>query len=152
MLLLFGPLILAGCASHHEQVAMNSGYTSAGASSYVRWWAKMLDRPSARHLYEQALAGDHAALREILHDPRSTHGPADQEGYSSFVLAGAFVVILGDRAFSDFVRAQPPDVQRSVFSGLFYGPFEHSEPTFSHAFPRTSKLRYKFYATHPGNA
>ena len=90
-----------------------------------------------------------AALKEILDDPHNNHGPADQEGDASYVLAGAFIVVLGDTTFSEFVKSQNSDVQRSMFGGLLTGPWQHTETELAHRYPKTNSLRWRLFEAKP---
>lgn len=134
VLLLF---LLSSCASHPPQA--EGKYTPAKAVDYVRYWSVMIDSPGEKDLYERAISGDFASIAELIIDPRDVHGPADGEGDGAFVLAGAFLVILGDLRFSKFVRSRPPEEATQLYEYITYGPYEHSPYTLPERYPRTYK-------------
>jgi len=149
IIIFLGILFIAGCANPRVQPEAPTRHNEADAARYVRWWAKNIDSRSDNELYERALVGNSAALKEILDDPHNNHGPADQEGDASYVLAGAFIVVLGDTTFSEFVKSQNSDVQRSMFGGLLTGPWQHTETELAHRYPKTNSLRWRLFEAKP---
>jgi hypothetical protein len=146
--ILLSVVLLASCISQQHHIA-NPRYTPEAARNYVLWWGQNV-RPDKRVVFEQALAGSHEALRSILGDTHNSYGPANQEGEPSSVLTGAFILAIGDNAFSEFLRGESPILQRVVFGSIGYGPWSFSDAEFSRMFPRTAKLRRHPYATSNG--
>lgn len=146
--------LLNACTAHLEPTAINPRYTPQEARKYVNWWADHL-RPSQRAVFQAALAGDHSALRRILMDEDNSFGPPDQDGEPASSLSSVFLVALGDEAFADFVRNESDAVKSTVFGSLGSSPwsltYDHytapadAEARFSKVFPRTAKIRSRFY-------
>ncbi len=161
ILVICGILLLNSCTDFQNHRVTNPRYTPVEARNYVNWWAENV-RPSQRSVFQAALLGDHNALRRILNDTDNSFGPPDQEGYPSSVLAGAFLLAIGDEAFAEFIRTESLDVQCRVFGSLNYGPWSLTysattvsavtESDFSRLFPRTAKIRNQFYADYSKRA
>lgn len=155
---LFFASLLNACTSHIGPTAINPRYTPSEARKYVNWWADHI-RPSQRVVFQDALAGDHAALRRILMDEGNSFGPPDQDGEPATSLSTVFLVALGDEAFADFISNEPDAVKRTVFGsfgsspwGLTYDYYTapaDAEARFSKVFPRTARIRSRFYKENP---
>lgn len=151
---LFLASLLYACTSHLEPTAINPRYTPSEAHKYVNWWANNI-RPSQRAVFQDALAGDHTALRRILMDEDNSFGPPDQDGEPASSLSTVFLVALGDEVFADFISHETDAVKRTVFGSFGSSPWSltydyytapaDAESRFSKIFPRTAKIRSRFY-------
>jgi hypothetical protein len=147
--------LLNACTAHLEPSAINPRYTPQEARNHIIWWAENI-RPSQRSDFDKALIGDRTSLRSILYDTDNSFGPPNEDGDSASVLSGAFLLVLGDDAFAEFIRGESYAVKHSVFNSFRDGPWSLAydtytvpsvaESKFSRAFPKTAKIRNKFYA------
>jgi hypothetical protein len=154
----FFVLLLNACTSHLEPTAINPRYTPSEARKYVNWWADNI-RPSQRAVFQDALAGDHTALRRILMDEDNLFGPTDQEGEPASSLSTVFLVALGDEVFAEFISNEPDAVKSTVFGSFGSSPWSltydyytapaDAEARFTKVFPRTAKIRSRFYKENP---
>ena len=85
-----------------------------------------------RHVIRRALAGDHAAMRQVIaHE--GIFSTSDNEGYSE--VAQALLRTLGDDPYSAFVAGQSHQMQRLALS-----VYPDQIPAFDRRFPKTAKL------------
>jgi hypothetical protein len=146
--------LINACTAHLEPTAINARYTPSEARKYVNWWSDNI-RPSQRAVFQDALAGDHTALRRILMDADNSFGPPDQDGEPASSLSTVFLVALGDVAFAEFISNESDAVKNTVFGSFGSSPWSltydyytapaDAESRFSKIFPRTARIRSQFY-------
>lgn len=146
--------MLTACTAHLETTAINPRYTPLEARKYINRWVDNIS-PSQRLVFQAALAGDHAALRKILMDEDNSFGPPDQDGEPASSLSPVFLVALGDETFANFISNESDSVKRTAFGSFGSGPWSltydyytapaDAEVRFSKVFPRTAKIRSRFY-------